>query len=140
MAGLNHSGLLTCKGHLYLFGNNEEGQIGNGSLHSEWEPVLLENILVDDVFISANTTFIVVEGHQIYAFGHNHSGFFGIDFLILTHSDRRWNQIQCLVPCSVPEHSFQRYPLCQCWYFPCLRSTGKDDLVSLCPAPVLLNS
>ena len=77
--GYNHVGIIDQKGQLYMWGNNEEGQLGNGSEISTNVPqIVLQN--VHQVSCSYGITGAVTKNGKVYTWGSNHRGSLGIGY------------------------------------------------------------
>jgi alpha-tubulin suppressor-like RCC1 family protein len=79
-AGGNHSLAMTDEGHLYTWGNNENGQLGNGKLgRSRME--LFPVFIGDDTFVSVATgyahSFAIKADGSLWGWGANQHGQLG---------------------------------------------------------------
>ena len=87
-----HSCALTSIGKVYCWGQNANGQLGNGTLTSTGTPVEVGGLLADKKVTAiggtANSTCAVADG-KIYCWGNNSSGLVGIGNTTGTHSTPR---------------------------------------------------
>lgn len=79
---MRNTAAITTNGDLYIWGNNEFGQIGDGTREQRSAPVkILSN--VRSVSLNSHTTVAVTKNNELYAWGYNSSGEVGngtIDF------------------------------------------------------------
>lgn len=71
-AGSCHTAVCTLGGHVYTFGNNEEGQLGHGGREVEWEPRLVEGLIGKNVVAVAagiSFTFVCTSEGDLYRSG-----------------------------------------------------------------------
>ena len=77
--GYNYSMCIDVNDYLWLFGGNDEGQLGLGDKNHRYKPILhptLSNIM--DISSRGYSTFIKTLDHKIYAFGCNEYSQLGI--------------------------------------------------------------
>ena len=77
--GARYSMCIDVNNDLWLFGNNEHGQLGLGDTENRNKPIkhpILSNIM--DISAGNNSTFIKTLDHKIYAFGNNYYSQLGI--------------------------------------------------------------
>ena len=70
--GYLHSMCIDMNGDLYVFGYNENGQLGLGDVYGRYEPVkhpTLSNVI--DISSKGECTFVKTSNNEIYAFGKN---------------------------------------------------------------------
>jgi alpha-tubulin suppressor-like RCC1 family protein len=91
VSGQNHAIAITEEGDLYVWGNNDMGQLGLGKLGTEdteirFKPTLLElfnpnglKLKVVDVAIGLEHTLALVNGGRVYAWGSNLYGQLGLN-------------------------------------------------------------
>lgn len=82
--GLGHSMLTTSLGRIYSWGNNEYGQLGDGTTTKKNKPTditsdfnFMDNEKVHNVSIGSLHSLIVTTNGRIFAFGNNDSGQLG---------------------------------------------------------------
>eukprot|EP00164_Ancoracysta_twista_P014131 GFYU01022881.1.p1 GENE.GFYU01022881.1~~GFYU01022881.1.p1 ORF type:complete len:970 (-),score=233.91 GFYU01022881.1:90-2999(-) len=73
-AGKNHTLALSDLGHIYSWGRGNEGQLGHGSLDSEWTPRRIQSAGVHDVRFAkiaagVNVSAGLTEGGEVYIWG-----------------------------------------------------------------------
>eukprot|EP01118_Nematostelium_gracile_P002108 TRINITY_DN1224_c0_g1_i1.p1 TRINITY_DN1224_c0_g1~~TRINITY_DN1224_c0_g1_i1.p1 ORF type:complete len:230 (-),score=49.15 TRINITY_DN1224_c0_g1_i1:93-782(-) len=80
--GFDHSSLLTERGQVYTFGNNDVGQLGIGSqMDTSNAPHLVEDLehkFVTNVACGGNHTLVLTEDKQVLGWGINQNGELGI--------------------------------------------------------------
>ncbi len=91
VSGQNHAIAITEEGDMYVWGNNDMGQLGLGKLDTEdteirFKPTLLElfnpnglKLEVVDVALGLEHTLALVNGGRVYAWGSNLYGQLGLD-------------------------------------------------------------
>jgi len=70
--GYNHSMCIDINNNLWIFGDNENGQLGLGDREYRYKPIqhpTLSNII--DISSGGNHTFVKTIDNKIYAFGRN---------------------------------------------------------------------
>ncbi len=79
--GMRDSCAVTKDGELWCWGNNNYGQIGNGTKVASWTPQRVEGILepVAKVRVGTRHTCAVTESNSLYCFGNNYYWALGID-------------------------------------------------------------
>ncbi len=78
-AGYNHVGVIDRKGQLYMWGNNEEAQLGDGShICTNVPQIVLPN--VHQVSCSYGITGAVTKNGQVYTWGENYRGSLGVGY------------------------------------------------------------
>jgi alpha-tubulin suppressor-like RCC1 family protein len=90
VSGPNHAVAITEEGVLYVWGNNDMGQLGLGTVRAEdtetrFKPTLLEllnpnglKLKVMDVAVGLEHTLALVNGGRVYAWGSNRYGQLGL--------------------------------------------------------------
>ncbi len=77
-AGIEHSIALDDSGHIYAWGNNLYGQLGDGTNENKSIPVMLELIYdIKDIIAGYNHTIFVKNNDGIYMCGNNEYGQLG---------------------------------------------------------------
>ncbi|KAJ0977333.1 hypothetical protein J5N97_012807 [Dioscorea zingiberensis] len=77
VAGPGHSVAVTSRGAVYTFGANSLGQLGHGTLESEWKPRLvrsLQGIRIIQAEVGAGRTMLISDTGRVYAFGKDSFG------------------------------------------------------------------
>ncbi len=78
-AGYNYLGVIDQKGKLNMWGNNEEGQLGNGSeISTNLPQIVLHN--VHQVSCGYGATGAVTKNGQVYTWGSNYRGSLGMGY------------------------------------------------------------
>ena len=91
-AGYNHVGVIDRKGQLYMWGNNEEGQLGNGSeIFTNLPQIILQN--VHQVSCGYGASSAVTKDGKVYSWGTNYRGSLGLGYY-----DEHSTSVPTLVP------------------------------------------
>merc|ERR1712100_692815 len=78
--GTNHSMCIDVNNNFYVFGNNDNGELGLGHTNRVLKPLknpLISNII--DVSSGGRHTFVKTSNNEIYAFGNNKNSQLGIE-------------------------------------------------------------
>ena len=82
--GLLHTVVLTSKGRVIIWGNNDFGQLGSGHLVSQLNPMditlqfdLFEDEMIIKIDTGSNYTMALTNQHRLFAWGENSSGQIG---------------------------------------------------------------
>ncbi|MBQ8194743.1 MAG: Ig-like domain-containing protein [Oscillospiraceae bacterium] len=79
-AGTDHAAAVDSKGRLYVWGNNDCGQLGLGDLVARNEPTRLNvKEFVRDVWCGNKVTYVQTVDDRIYVFGDNTNGMLGME-------------------------------------------------------------
>ena len=86
--GVQHAAAVTIEGRLMIWGNGQDGQLGNGqAMKSSWRPYQLGGVMkerrVFSVACGETHTLAVVSGGQVYAWGSGEQGVLGLGAKIL---------------------------------------------------------
>ena len=90
-----HAVALTSDGNVYAWGQNDDGQVGDGTRVDKASPVAVEfvslagDVAIDRVAIIAQGAFAVSTDGRLYAWGENSFGRLGIGFSIRATSPRQ---------------------------------------------------
>lgn len=74
--GMNHSAFITKSGDLYTFGNNDYGQLGDGTTVTRNKPVKVASN-VASVSLGGSHSAFITKGGDLYTFGDNSCGQLG---------------------------------------------------------------
>lgn len=78
-AGIEHNIALDDSGHVYVWGSNIYGQLGDGTNEDKCTPIMLESIYnIEDVIAGYNHTIFIKNNDGIYMCGNNEYGQLGI--------------------------------------------------------------
>ena len=78
-AGSYFSACVDVNGHVWTFGNNNEGQLGHGDHKNRNTPTRVEGLdNIVSIFCSNQHTMCISSDHKVYAFGYNNIGQLGI--------------------------------------------------------------
>jgi len=99
--GLDHTGVITADGKLYMIGSNEDGKLGNNSRAEMYAyPVEIKSLInVAKVSCGYNHTAVLTKDGQLYTFGNNYKGQLG------THPSRV-SGFKSIVPAKVEVNAF----------------------------------
>ncbi len=94
-AGYSHSMALSEQGRIYVWGNNDDGQFGDGSTKGSYTPIditlsiNIKNDNVKEVIASRSNSMIITSSGVLYVVGTNQLGQCGINAsLIITNPQR----------------------------------------------------
>ena len=91
-AGFDHSLVLLNNGELYVFGGNDNGQLGLGDQESRTEPELLEGLKNVKTFSAGRYyTLVLLNSGEVYAFGNNRMAQLGLGDTRERHSPEKIN-------------------------------------------------
>ena len=88
VTGIEHSVVLTNKGKVFTFGNNNLGQLGinNNQNYVKIPTQILHSKKFDNIYANYNFTIISTEINEIFSFGDNKFGKLGINNKIIKHT------------------------------------------------------
>lgn len=74
--GVDHSGVITEDGSLYMWGGNDKGQLGNGTTDDSYVPIkILDH--VRSISLDCSRSAAITENGDLYMWGYNHGGQLG---------------------------------------------------------------
>lgn len=78
--GDNHSLIIDMNDEVWVFGNNDKGQLGLGDTIERKYPTKINDLKVLQISANYDTSFIIDDNHYLWASGHNEYGQFGIEY------------------------------------------------------------
>ncbi|MCB1394792.1 MAG: chromosome condensation regulator RCC1 [Rhodobacter sp.] len=90
-AGVEHSCALTAAGAVYCWGDNDAGQLGDGTTRDRWRPVQVVGMDggVQAIVAGNYHTCAIADEGRVFCWGANHDGQIGVESIFLQLVPRR---------------------------------------------------